>query len=326
MSIYTPHEAFQIGYAYFEAGLNIIPLRADGSRKPWRKWRKYMLTRCPWETSRQWLHDGSSGIAIICGTTSGNLEVLDFDSPEAFPRWQAGLAPGLLDGLPIVETPKGGRHVYYRCEIIEGSQVLAKKPDGKPLIETRGQGGFAVAPGSPLTTHPLGRPYRLLAGKLTAVPLIEPERRAALFAAARPLTQYTPPPKPVAKPAEPKPDRSLLAELYGLDEGDTNQRPGDLFNAQASWDSILEPHEWTIEAVRGGTTYWRKPGSRGNEHHATTNHGGSDRLFVFSTAAPPFEAGRSYSKFAAFALLNHQGDFSQAAKALIPILHAEYLC
>ena len=37
---------------------------------------------------------------------------------------------------------------------------------------------------------------------------------------------------------------------------------------------------------------------------ATTNLGGHDRLYVF-TSSTPFEPETSYSKFAAFAVLNH---------------------
>lgn len=48
---------------------------------------------------------------------------------------------------------------------------------------------------------------------------------------------------------------------------------------------------------------------------ATTNHADSDLLNVFSTSTE-FEPEQSYSKFAAYAILNHGGDFSAAGKAL----------
>ena len=46
---------------------------------------------------------------------------------------------------------------------------------------------------------------------------------------------------------------------------------------------------------------------------ATTNYQGSDLLFVFSTSSV-FEAGKAYSKFAAYAILEYGGDFSTAAR------------
>jgi putative DNA primase/helicase len=53
---------------------------------------------------------------------------------------------------------------------------------------------------------------------------------------------------------------------------------------------------------------------------ASTGHckgpSGRDLLYVFSTSAIPFEAEVSYSRFAAYALLNHRGEFAAATKAL----------
>jgi hypothetical protein len=49
---------------------------------------------------------------------------------------------------------------------------------------------------------------------------------------------------------------------------------------------------------------------------ATTGYAGSGVLYVFTTNAPPFAPGASYTKFAAFALLEYGGDFARAALAL----------
>jgi hypothetical protein len=59
------------------------------------------------------------------------------------------LAPGLVARLVIVQTPKGGRHLYYRCATIAGNQKLAVSADRTVLIETRGEGGYAIIPPSP---------------------------------------------------------------------------------------------------------------------------------------------------------------------------------
>lgn len=96
-------------------------------------------------------------------------------------------------------------------------------------------------------------------------------------------------------------------------EGD---RPGDRLAASISWREILEPHGWTFAGSRGEVSYWRKPSKRSPGISATTNVMGTDRLHVFSTHAPPFEADTSYSKFGVFAALEHGGDFVAAARAL----------
>jgi len=55
-------------------------------------------------------------------------------------------------------------------------------------------------------------------------------------------------------------------------------------------------------------TFWCRPGKKSGTS-ATTNFGGSDLLYVFSSNAEPFEQQTAYSKFHAYALLYHDGDF-----------------
>jgi putative DNA primase/helicase len=93
------------------------------------------------------------------------------------------------------------------------------------------------------------------------------------------------------------------------------QRPGDDFERRASWAEILEPHGWVMVGRRGEVEDWRRPG-KDSGVSATVNYAASGLLYVFSTNADPFEDGRGYSKFTAFALLNHGGDYGKAAKAL----------
>ena len=73
-------------------------------------------------------------------------------------------------------------------------------------------------------------------------------------------------------------------------------------------------HGWTNVYTRDGTTYWRRPG-KDIGISATTNFGGADLLYVFSSSTE-FEAEKSYTRFGAYAVLNHGGDFHAAARAL----------
>jgi AAA domain len=75
---------------------------------------------------------------------------------------------------------------------------------------------------------------------------------------------------------------------------------------------ILEPAEWRHVYNRGDVGYWCRPGKT-HGISATTNLGGHDRLYVF-TSSTPFESEKSYSKFAAYAVLHHGGDFTLAAR------------
>lgn len=98
----------------------------------------------------------------------------------------------------------------------------------------------------------------------------------------------------------------------GGDEGPP--RPGDDFAARHAWQDVLGPHGWSVFKVEGGVTYWARPGVT-DHHGATTNHEQSDLLYVF-TDATDFEGRQSYSKFGAFAVLEHGGDHAAAARYL----------
>jgi P4 family phage/plasmid primase-like protien len=96
-------------------------------------------------------------------------------------------------------------------------------------------------------------------------------------------------------------------------------RPGDDFNAKATWADILQLHGWMVEHVSHGVTYWRRPGKKDGWSATTgfcSNHTSGDLLYVFSTNAGPFESERAYSRFAVYALLNFGGSFADAATAL----------
>ena len=137
--------------------------------------------------------------------------------------------------------------------------------------------------------------------------MISVEDRQVLLEAARSFNRQV-------KPKRIRLPESLL-DIYGDIVEVAGDRPGDDFNARASWEDILCPHGWEIEHISGGVAYWRRPDKYDEGVSATTGHCG-DKLHVFSTNASPFEAEATYSKFAAFALLNHEGDFRAAAEDL----------
>src|SRR5262249_35061361 len=93
------------------------------------------------------------------------------------------------------------------------------------------------------------------------------------------------------------------------------QRPGDDFERRATWADILMPQGWVPVGCRGEVEDWCRPGKDGGVS-ATVNYAASGLLYAFSTNAHPFEDGRGYSKFAAYALLRHGGDYAKAARAL----------
>lgn len=307
-------------------GLSVIPIRTDGTKSPaTATWTQYQ-DRLPTDAELVEMFSRRCGIAILGGDASGHLEVLDFDETGLYQDFASEveqIATGLLDRLPIVATPSGGRHVYYRCDVVEGNQKLAMrwatdeetgKRRAETRIETRGQRGYCLAPGCPDQCHELGLPYTHCGGpSLLTIPTITPEERQILLTVARSFNLVE-----VESPTEKKLTQSGSANRDGV-------TPGDDFNRQATWSEILEPHGWALVHSRGGRDCWRRPGKTDSGWSATTgctSANGTDLLCVFSTSAFPLDGPvppkqcSTYSKFAAFAALNHGGDYSAAAKAL----------
>ena len=297
---------------YLDAGLSIIPIRGDSSKAPTVEWTRYQSELPALQDLSRWYLADNVGVAIVYGSISGNAELIDVDRADIFGPYceeVERLSPGLIDRLTIIQTPRPGYHLVYRCEKIEGSQKLAQDPTGKKtLIETRGQGGYALAPGSPAECHETGRLYEHYRGpELTDLPTISPDDRDILVRVAVTFDQ-----------------RASNQRLVEPTQNHAGLTPGNDYNQRVSWEDILLPHGWELNHSSGDKGFWRRPG-KSNGWSATTglkSTSGNELFCCFSSNAAPFEGanGRSqctsYSKFAAYATLNHGGDYSAAAKQL----------
>jgi putative DNA primase/helicase len=118
---------------------------------------------------------------------------------------------------------------------------------------------------------------------------------------------------------KPVPQANADDDLIGVVANGGGPRPGDRYADETDWADILEPQGWELVRANGAVRFWRCPASdkpRGG-HCATTGHGEKDSLFVFCNAeGTPFEGQTPYTKFGAYAALEHGGDHSQAARAL----------
>lgn len=320
------------------AGLCVLPVRPDGTKAPdVRSWTQYKVDRSTPEEHDEWFGDGRrTGIGVVTGAVSGNIELIEFeglavtegvlaDVAELARNSQLGdlwdrVTTGWADespsggvhykvvvkGRPAAANTKLARRLAREDEYTpEERQRLAERPNTKivrVLVETRGEGGFVVIAPSHGTTHPSGKPYIRLSGGPATMAIVDPEELEAIYALcqafdAMPTEER---PKTAPRPAQPRADGSL--------------RPGDDFEARASWEDILAGVLVPL-FTRGETTYWRREGKQRGVS-ATTGHATDrDRLFVFSTSTP-FEAEVPYSKFGAYALLHHSSDHKAAAKEL----------
>lgn len=160
---------------YIAAGLSVIPIDPQ-TKRPYsgllptvdgrRSWKPFQERIASEHEIRKWFSRPRINIGIVCGAVSGGLIVLDFDvhADTVYPQFLKH-CPWAVE-LPVVKTGKG-YHLYLRTDAPEGNQDLAKDRAGHVLIQTRGEGGYVLAPPS---IHPSGARYEVLNGSLTNIP------------------------------------------------------------------------------------------------------------------------------------------------------------
>ena len=123
---------------------NIIPIKRN-SKAPQIKWLEYREKKFP--QNELYLYKGKNR-AVICGKTSNNLVIIDFDFEEK-PYFKNILSILKSFKTRLVATPHG-LHAYF---YIDGevpkrtTQIKAKLPELKAL-DILGEGGYALIPPS----------------------------------------------------------------------------------------------------------------------------------------------------------------------------------
>lgn len=339
----------EIAKVWLEAGVSLIPIRADGTKRPPVQWSKYIQELPSATDVADWFGNGHQyGLALICGDVSAGLEMLELEG-RAMDQDSIGklLAQIEIRGLtPLWRelngphgysewSPSGGLHVLYRIvdhdvpgnEKIARRHATAEEIQAKPtdrfkvLAETRGTGGYVIVAPSPGQCHPSGRPWSLIEGNYGRLPFITWEDRCALHAAIREAldeidSQKALLPSPSAPPAASSSPGLAAMRAVG---GGGILSPGDDFEDKVDWSDelLLGGAGWTLESRVGITRNWTRPGKdRRDGMSATTGRDPArDRLYVFSSATE-FEPETPYTKFGAYALLHHGGDHSAAAREL----------
>ncbi|OMP80099.1 bifunctional DNA primase/polymerase [[Flexibacter] sp. ATCC 35208] len=306
-SITSPALAAAINY--INLGLSVIAV--DRYKQPLVKWTEFQ-TRAPriYQVEKMFRLPGASGVAVICGQVSGNLEVIDIDCKNAlisslFEQYWDKIktsSPVVADSLVVAATKNGGYHLYYQSPVADRNKPLARRnttpvelagnPDQvlKVLIETRAHKGYVIAPPS------IG--YKFLQHDLYNLPFISSKDRELLHSLAagfNTLMQTV--------------TRKKGASLQYVDS------PLDDFDLRGDILELLKKHNWTIVEDYGDITLVKRPGnslsySSGNFNHVT------NRFSVFSTSTV-FAAETPYKPSAVFAILECNGDFHEATRRLL---------
>ena len=282
---------------YLDAGLSVLPAIRERKHPAVGSWKAYQ-DRLPSDNEVEaWFANRQDALCLVCGTISGNLEVIDFDNGgELFEKWKSQIPAELFARMVVERTPSGGYHVVYRCEEpIQGNMKLAMgKRDEKvvTLIETRGEGGlFLCAPSGG---------YELLQGDFEALPVLTVEDRKALLRVGFALNEF------VEDAPESKSDVSS-GTTFAV-------RPGDDYNQRGNIRELLLRYGWTYMEKKDGSELFRRPGKNSGGCSASLKDG---VFYVFSSNAYPFQSDKGYSAFQVYSLLVHNGDFTKAADDLL---------
>ena len=289
---------------YLQLGINTIAVNENKQAIfPWKVYQEQMVTEE--ELSRQMADNRAKGVAIICGSVSGNVEVIDIDTKyETYDLWQAikdAIPQELFLKLHIVKTRSNGKHLIYKCEAIEGNQKLAQRlptlqekkdnPSIKSycIIETRGEGGYVVAP--PTSGYTIEQ---------EGIHVITYDERESLFEIMRSFNEIF---EEQVIEAHQRPS----TKDYGVSPFDDYNRRGDIVE-------LMERNGWKVVKQNSERIYFLRPGSQ-SEHSGSWNIGMG--LFSVFSVNTPFLVQKGYKLSAVFSILETSGDFKLAARKLL---------
>jgi len=307
----------QSALQYHRAGFRIVPTSKEKRpinllKKHDYKWDVYQAGQTE-DDVKELFSKPCYGIQIL--TNVDGLEVIDIDTKYSlepgmeaeymkFVEEQGGFN---ITDLTIVETPSKGLHIYYRCDQPGESTALAKRPPteeelaknpnekAKPIFETKGIGGLITGQPTP--------GYRVIFGKMSSIPKITMAERAILINAAKSFNQFVKPEEIAAPPRE-----KAKFEIKG--EGKPSWED---YNEKTDAVWLLEKHGWKALHERGDKTYFRRPGKRDG---MSGNFNRKLNLFRCFSTSSEFDSDKSYTPFGIYALLEHRGNWSEAAKEL----------
>jgi replicative DNA helicase len=319
---------------YLGYQLSVIPTKANKIPAV-PAWTPYQKERIKAEDVNK-IFSGSNvkGLAIICGSISGSLEVIDVDCKYDLTGslWRdlktiiEDKLPDVFSRLVIAETKSGGYHIYYSCSQIGGNEKLASRPtteaereqtyrdninDNEPedkakkaaerdkvrvLIETRGEGGYVIAPPSD--------GYKYIQGDPGNITTITPEEREQLLSISKSFDEI---------PAEPEKAKADPVKK-GKPEGFTGLTSLEDYNLRGDLVELLEGNGWKVVSRSGERVFLKRPGASSTSYSGNF-HTGLRTLRVFSKSTE-FNPEKAYNPVEVYTLLECNGDYSKAAKEL----------
>lgn len=312
-------------------GISVLRMKPNRDKRPDGDWKIYQSTRLTPEEVQERFSDGAP-LGVVTGQISGNLVMAEVE----------GRAQGKIVGLRDLAhdsglgslwdkvdqgwkeiSPSGGVHWFFRQESPPaGNKKLARRPATeaeleenpdekvKVLAETRGEGGFVVVAPTPGHFHKTGNPWRMGRNCSPArVPTLTDDEAEAFLGILSTLDE----PIPGREQHGPRPASPFRKQSGPHRWGEVT--PGDDYE-RVPWEEILVPHGWRLAFEdRSGVKYWTRPGKKMGVSASTGRDPERDRLYVFTTSTS-FDSEVPYTKFGAYAHLNHGDDYKAAASQL----------
>ena len=248
-------------------------------------------------------------IGIACGYVSNGFECMDFDAHKSEPIETIFKNFMNDDGvrtivethnLPVLKTPSGGYHIYYKSENIEGGTTLASWSTGDVMIETRGHGQYVA-------TYP-SKGYTIISGvEIIRTPIISEEERDYLHSIASGLSlrKITHSENNGSGNWPTKFDTTKLwgkFNEYGVDEA----------------KDLLIDIGWEFVRTRkhDNTQLWRRPGKDEKDGISATFGMLHNMFYNYSSSAEHFKERTAYSPFDILIILKFKGDKLAAIRYL----------
>lgn len=279
---------------YWKKGYNFFHIQTT-EKKVMYKWHHLQHERVTIEQIKRWLTLPYQNWAIVCGEIS-NLTVIDVD-----PRNGGDPAMFQNRGTYEVRTPSGGWHFYfkYNTAFEKSTKFTAEDTSQFRGIDIQSNGKLVFAPPTRFAnggyeivndSDPIEMPEDILIA-ITEARLKQPESAPQLDTDAR---EYK---RPAVK----------------------DMKPGDVFNALASWEEILYPRGWRkFGHVTGdGNQFWTRPGKHHGISASTKIVGDAEIFYCFSSQAGDILPDHGYTKFSLLAQLEYNGDYARCAKDLV---------
>ena len=292
----------QIAMDYITNGLSVLPCKDKRPAIP--SWKAYQ-SRIIADGDIEKYFGSSDQIGVITGAVSGNLEVIDIDDASVFPEFYDAIL-NYFDGnghmILTVKTRKG-YHIYFRNDfdmanppegISCGNIKLAQKKKTNNVIpvriETRGQGGYVIAPPSPN--------YSVMYGaNISNIPKWSRFDREAIFNIAKDFNEYQ---SLTVKKSE--------ATYIARADKDYRLTSWTDYNQKDDWMNELDTIGFSFVYEDNQRSYWKRGGDTDAKYSA--NFHKQKRLFKVFSSSTAFEPEQPYSP-AAIRCLVRYGDTSK---------------